>query len=341
MPSPYTFEDDVIFVAVDVEAYERNHNIITEVGIATLDTRDIVNMAPFKNGEMWRPRIRARHFRIKEYAHLKNGDFIEGCPDRFDFGESEFVSLGEAPAAIASCFRHPYSCTFNLNGHDEIYKNPKEKRNIVLLGHDTEQDIIYLRKLGYDVNNLSNLLGKQDTSVMWRAFSRESNPKKLGLILYSLEIEGWNLHNAGNDAVFTMQAMLGLCVKQATEQRGKTENERALERMTTLEARIEEAKKEVEERMREEEWSWHMADLDDGGYPLLDYRLPKKDDAASSSVETLESMETLKATDTSKAKSSSRSRLGRRLSNAFAGLKLSRSNTISSKNSSGEEQWEM
>ena len=36
-PAPYTNDMDVIFISVDIEAYERNHHIITEIGLATLD----------------------------------------------------------------------------------------------------------------------------------------------------------------------------------------------------------------------------------------------------------------------------------------------------------------
>jgi len=30
--------------------------------------------------------IRARHFRINEYKHVHNTDFVHGCADRFEFG---------------------------------------------------------------------------------------------------------------------------------------------------------------------------------------------------------------------------------------------------------------
>ncbi len=85
-PAPYAQEDSVIFICVDVEAYERNHNLITEIGIATLDTADINTMSPGEGGINWMKAIRARHFRIREYAHLKNHEFINGCADFFQFG---------------------------------------------------------------------------------------------------------------------------------------------------------------------------------------------------------------------------------------------------------------
>lgn len=84
--APFKPEGSVVFICVDVEAYERNSSLVTEIGIATLDTNDIVSLIPGEGGINWRSMIRARHFRINEYKHLNNTEFVDGCPDRFDFG---------------------------------------------------------------------------------------------------------------------------------------------------------------------------------------------------------------------------------------------------------------
>lgn len=85
-PAPFDPEGEVVFVCVDIEAWEKNSKMITEIGVATLDTRDIKGVLPGKNGEYWMTKIRARHFRIKEHAHLHNTEYVEGCADKFDFG---------------------------------------------------------------------------------------------------------------------------------------------------------------------------------------------------------------------------------------------------------------
>lgn len=257
--SPFPFDGDVIFIAVDAEAWERNHNIVTEIGFATLDTRDLHNIPPGKNGENWRDKIRARHFRIEEYMHLGNHEFVQGCADRFDFGTSEFISQQDSPRVVANCFKPPYSA---VEADQIASSNTAEKRNIVFLGHDTQHDVQYLQKIGYNINNLTNLLEFQDTASMYRVFSQEPNPRNLGFILYVCEVEAWNMHNAGNDAVYTMQAMLGLCIKDAVENRGETEHSRERKK-------IEQAKKEAEDRVKEEAKEWALNDSDDGGI-LLD-----------------------------------------------------------------------
>lgn len=84
--APYEAEGAVVFVCVDVEAWERDSKKITEIGIATLDTEDLKSVVMGKDGANWLDEIRTRHFRIKEHKHLNNTEFVNGCADRFEFG---------------------------------------------------------------------------------------------------------------------------------------------------------------------------------------------------------------------------------------------------------------
>ena len=100
-PAPHPFSQEPIFIAFDVEAYERPPKQITEVGIATLDTRDLKDVPPEKYGKTWQGAIRARHFRIAEYKHLINKDFVIGCPQSFEFGTSEFVGMDKIASTVS------------------------------------------------------------------------------------------------------------------------------------------------------------------------------------------------------------------------------------------------
>jgi len=62
-PPSFAFYSGVIFVCVDVEAYEKDSSKITEVGISNLDTKNLEGLAPGHAGSEWRSKIRARHFR--------------------------------------------------------------------------------------------------------------------------------------------------------------------------------------------------------------------------------------------------------------------------------------
>lgn len=199
-------DEDPVFVSVDVESYEFNHSAITEIGISILDTyrlparnaqyitndepphpnsalpRNNIPDAPKSRAEAILALIESHHFRINENRFLRNGTYVSDAADRFEFGSSEFISLKDAPIVVAKCFRH-----FDEKG---------QKRKIILVGHDVKTDINYLKVIGYDVTNISNL-ETIDTMCMWKAVKWDIQNRKLNTILMELELEYWNLHNAG------------------------------------------------------------------------------------------------------------------------------------------------
>lgn len=213
-PPTHPFDQDVIFISIDVEAWERNAGTITEVGVATLDTRDLKDIAPGKNGVDWQKKVRGRHFRIIENKKYVNKEFVQGCPDRFEFGTSEFVGLNSIASELTKCFHHPFSGPEPT--HTEA-REAQDKRSLILLGHATNEDIQYLSKLGFSVLNRGNLLEVMDTAAMYRSYTQSPNSGSLGSIVSNFEFTPWNLHNAGNDAVYTVWAMLAICVAEATE----------------------------------------------------------------------------------------------------------------------------
>ena len=219
----------MVIICVDLEAWERSHAIITEIGIATLDTRDIKDLSPGKLGENWRSKIRARHFRINEHIMYVNHEFVHGCPDRFEkeFGTTEFIDKKDACQIIASCFKEPFSKKVTQEEIDAAWAKlakdeelKEEKRNIIFLGHNPASDVGYLKQLGYDPDTLLNLREYMDTAGLYRAHKKEAQPRGVGGILSEFDLTGWNLHNAGNDAVYTLWIFLATIVAEA-EARGK------------------------------------------------------------------------------------------------------------------------
>jgi len=263
-PSPHPFDLDVIIICIDCEAYERYPKLVTEVGVATLDTRDLSGDAPGTTGTDWHKHIRGRHFRIIEYKHLVNRDFCEGAEELFDFGQTEFVGKDHVASVLTSCFHQPFSkrqedgsaaTTSWVDGEEE-------KRNIILLGHDVAQDINYLKTIGFSVLNRGNLLEVLDTAEMYKAYSQEINPMSLGNMCYQFNLTAWHPHNAGNDAVHTLWAFLAIAVKDAS-QRGNVEvaKQHAADHEKKAEAAIEQAK----ERAKEDSEGWTLLEDDDGG----------------------------------------------------------------------------
>lgn len=350
-PAPFPFAGEPIFICVDVESNERYHDQITEIGVSTLDTLDLVGVPPGEGGCEWMAKIRSRHFRISERSYIVNRNYVSGCPDKFEFGKSEWVSIQQAANAVDSCFHPPYSADFDFRdtgilpvhsseavdvkndalervkeaksqstptvfcnddqkaeqevnittgekklskdlqhdissaafgeaerdveinsvsgvdgssngglttasadvlpgissqsvmpeepttsvGEGDLRKSipefKKRSRNLIFLGHDTSVDMRYLCKLGCTIFGPANksltqpgtaetkpglrpyFLESLDTSILFRVLKRESQPTSLGNVLLDLGLTGWHLHNAGNDARYTMEAMIRITLK--------------------------------------------------------------------------------------------------------------------------------
>jgi len=86
MNMPCHPEGDVVLVCVDVEAYEFNHDLVTEIGFAVLDTRKLANVPPGSDLKVWFSFIEGRHLRIKENSHALNRVHVQGHERNFNFG---------------------------------------------------------------------------------------------------------------------------------------------------------------------------------------------------------------------------------------------------------------
>lgn len=259
----FPFDREPVIISVDVESNERCHDQITEIGISTLDTRNLIGVTPGEGGRNWLAKIRSRHFRVSEYANVVNRDYVAGCPDRFEFGDSEWVSIKEAAKLVDSCFQPPYSaqaCFYDSDGDGGVALDRdfstsnnfrqdnsslnNEARNVILLGHDTQADVAYLRKLGCatfsshvidtedgpqtanrEPESSANVhfLESLDTATLYRAFKREPHTRSLGHMLLDFGLTGWFLHNAGNDAYYTMQCMIALGINSYLQFYGSTD----------------------------------------------------------------------------------------------------------------------
>ncbi|KAF4438468.1 ATP-dependent DNA helicase 2 subunit 2 [Fusarium austroafricanum] len=193
---------DVVFICVDVEAIETKPHPISEIGIAVLDTRDIKDVDPGSVGRGWWPMIQTHHIRVYEYAGLRNYRFVKGCPGSFDFGTSIFPRKAKVADAIMGIF------------------NPwlSSQRNIVIVGHDIKQDMNYFKEMGLDLRFLGGLAEPIDTQEIHQAWCCTARQRGLVAVLNDLDIENKNLHNAGNDAHYTLCAMLGIALESVREE---------------------------------------------------------------------------------------------------------------------------
>lgn len=253
-PAPFPFEDQTVVIAIDVESWEDDHNIITEVGVSTLDTADLVDVAPGQQGKQWVNKIRSRHFRIKGREALRNFKYLHGDPDMFQFGTSEFVPIQEAAEAVDRCFEFPFSAGFECSGPPDLdteglplprkpavldmarKTDGDDSRNLLLLGHDITGDITYLANLGSFIFGagsvsqspeimasrrrkvLSSIRERLDTAVLHKSLHKSDQVTSLVKLCHELDITAWYAHNAGNDARYTLEAFVKLVIKARQEE---------------------------------------------------------------------------------------------------------------------------
>lgn len=90
-------------------------------------------------------------------------------------------------------------------------------REVVVVGHDVKQDIQYLNSLDFDVCEMENLLEVVDNQKLHQHRSKFYDGQSLCTVLAGLKIPYQFLHNAGNDAVYTLQSLLRLAVLKRQE----------------------------------------------------------------------------------------------------------------------------
>jgi hypothetical protein len=74
--------EDMILVCFDTESWTRDHMKLTELGVATFDSRDVRALTdPGNYGEEILKQIYFYHARIEENTHLLNTKFCVGDPD--------------------------------------------------------------------------------------------------------------------------------------------------------------------------------------------------------------------------------------------------------------------
>ena len=227
-PPPFPPDGNAILLAIDIEVMENSSTVVTEVGLALLDTNSIVGVPPGKGAKNWHSSIHYRHLRINEYRQFRNYKFVLGCPDKFNFGyvslptlaetlaanscrsESEFPPRAEAAKLIENIF-----FGYSDLGRDGVSIPGREFRDIIIVGHAVQSDMQYLNKMGVNPMAAQNFLKNVDTKDLHQHWTRSSNGRKLDYVLDDLEISHSYLHNAGNDAAYTLQAMLALAVNDA------------------------------------------------------------------------------------------------------------------------------
>lgn len=168
-------------VAVDVEAHERNLKKVTEIGISVYDPENLA-------GALF-PAINTTHLLVEENKALHNGKFVPDNKYMFSGGVSHQLVELELQRYIQG-----------------VLKRYITAQNGILVGHHIKGDLLWLRLVGVvfpeDVATV-------DTSHLF-SMSKSAGGTLRGL-LRQVDIPHGHLHNAANDAYFTLLAAMAYC----------------------------------------------------------------------------------------------------------------------------------
>lgn len=216
-PAPWPDSDSPILFSADIEWKEQNAAHVTEIGISILDTQDLVD-PPGLHGANWMKKIRSHHLRVSEYRLFVNSKYCKGCPSSFNFGTSEFIDSAESGKRVDQFFSPPY------NGSPNTSLLEPEKRKLIYVGHDTSGDISQLvrtesRIFRHILFNGPEVIFQEviDTSPLYQGLRNNANPTSLASMMSGLNVWTRDLHNAGNDARYTMDALVRMALEAAGE----------------------------------------------------------------------------------------------------------------------------
>jgi hypothetical protein len=226
---------DPVFVSIDLEVSRQEKGkpgapLVKEFGVATLDTRYLKSLiSPFPITKSISTQQFSTSHASQDFLDCDFTDFKE-CV----FTETLFISQADLPATIAKCF-----CI-----KDDSSPNSCALRNIVIVGHSPKGDLKILQRLGVNVYEIAPILAILDTHLMARnlfkansIFQKDTTPSfNLGALLVELKCpyENSDLHNAGNDATFTLHAMLMLTIRSSKNREMSLIEKENLERLQAL-----------------------------------------------------------------------------------------------------------
>lgn len=182
-----------VFVAIDAEeTYRGSKSYLSRIGIATFDTR---SLALAQDSSYFDP-ISSKLFIIKDHpgASARASSNLRYC-----YGEPEWVTSSEIEIILRQIL---------------TFKDDDGKpRNVVIVGHELKLDLRMLsRHLPRDLwPSLSFVKALICIEILaWDVLNFASKHISLEDLCRCLGIEAVLFHNAGNDALYTLQCMLGL-----------------------------------------------------------------------------------------------------------------------------------
>jgi hypothetical protein len=150
---------DIVFVSIDLgesrqEISKPGAPPVKEFGIATLDTRYLRYLAS--------PYVATKSISTLQFSTSQASKDFLGY-DFTDFKECVFVEKVFVSQTDLST-----TITKSLRNQDDASPDPRDLRNIVIIGHSTSTDLKILQRLGVNVYKVAPVLTILDTDLVAR-----------------------------------------------------------------------------------------------------------------------------------------------------------------------------
>lgn len=194
-----------ILFALDIEGFESNQNIITEIGISIFDPRE--NLPEYG---LMTPILHNYHLIVSEYLTLRNKNFLSDLKDCYLLGESLILTYEQ--------------CTNFIQSLINFYIIPKTEEDKTwgrcFVGHGISNDLAWLRSMNIELpTKLKDISFRyQPSETVETAYIIDTSKfhqilygdmyGSLGKLLKLYNIPHSYMHNAGNDAYYTLQLLL-------------------------------------------------------------------------------------------------------------------------------------
>lgn len=219
---------DVVFVSLDLEVAsdrQRLHlstekPVVTQLAFASLDTRHIRSLSGSSD---LRSLISIHMFEVRIPPKSKKATKKMEKEQQCMFAQTHLITSEEVSTTISQNLRIRDSLAGPENSH---------LRNIVLVGHSLGEDLRILRLLGIDLASVGPIQTIIDTHSMSRFIFPPYHPNRAPAPGQDFSLAGVlaelgclppraEFHNAGNDAVYSLYAMLLLAIKEGTTREAK------------------------------------------------------------------------------------------------------------------------
>lgn len=174
-----------VLFCIDVEAWEHNQRYVTEIGVSIYDPR-YQELALI-------PNIKTYHIVIAENRDVYNGEHVPDHRENFSGGTTYILSLNQTRSLLQDLVDHYFGPVFPLH--------------CSLVGHDLRGDLKWFENIGVDI---PNNVRKLDTQTLF-SYTHGLDGASLKNALRTVNQPFSFLHNAGNDAYYTILLALKLC----------------------------------------------------------------------------------------------------------------------------------